>query len=449
MHNIFHFFAAGEDKPLIGDKSTVDRLYKKHRLGIMLAITFGYGIGYTCRLGLSVAKKPLIDSGLFTANDLGKIGSTLLCAYAVGKLVNGFVSDHANVKRFLTVGILGSALINLVMGWSPLLWVWVVLWGLNGWFQSFGAPAGVVAISQWYGNRERGRFYGIWSTAHPMGEGLTFFASSAAVSYLGWRAGFAVPGILCVLLAFGMYLLLQDRPRTLGLPAVADWRNDHASPPAAGATVKSTWHTQLSILKLPSIWILGFASAANTMTRYAVSGWGILYLQEAKGCSILEAGGLLALYPLAGIVGCVAYGFISDKLFQARRPPVNLTCSVVEISALVLLFFIPPGHPVLLGAVLLFYGFSIDGLVTSLGGLFAVDIAPKRAAGAVMGFVGIFSYIGAAVQERMSGLLIQHGTTIVNGARHYDFHQVALFWVGTAVISMILSASLWRAKVSD
>ena len=444
------FFAAGEDKPLIADKALVDRRYRRHRLLVILAITLGYGIAYTCRLGLSVAKKPLIDANLFSADDLGKIGSTLLYAYAVGKLVNGFLADHANIKRFMTAGILLSALINLFMGWSPYLWVWIVLWGLNGWFQSFGAPAGIVSLSQWFSNKERGRYYGIWSTAHPMGEGLTFVASSAAVSYFGWRAGFALPGIVGVVLALAVYLMVQDRPRTLGLPAVADWKHDHAAPAAAGAApAKSTWHTQLSILKLPSIWVLAFASATMYMTRYAMSGWGMLYLQEEKGYSIVQAGTLIGLYPLAGIAGCLSYGFISDKLFQARRPPVNLACAVLEVAALAFLFFSSPGHPVLLAAVFLVYGFSLSGLITSLGGLFAVDIAPKRAAGAVMGFVGVFSYVGAAVQERISGILIQNGTSIVNGVRHYDFHRVVLFWIGTSVVSMILAASLWRAKVTD
>src|ERR1017187_10740077 len=222
------FFAAGDDKPLLTDRGAIDRCYRRHRLSIILAITFGYGIAYTCRLGLSVVKKPLIDANIFSPDDLGKIGSTLLYGYAAGKLVNGFLADHANIKRFMTAGILLSALINLFMGWSPLLWIWIVLWGLNGWFQSFGAPAGIVSLSQWFSNKERGRYYGIWSTAHPMGEGLTCIASSAVVSYFGWRAGFAMPGIVSVVVAAAVYLLVQDRPRTLGLPAVADWKDDHA-----------------------------------------------------------------------------------------------------------------------------------------------------------------------------------------------------------------------------
>jgi len=66
-----------------------------------------------------------------------------------------------------------------------------------------------------------------------------------------------------------------------------------------------------------------------------------------------------------------------------------------------------------------------------------------------MGFIGVFSYLGAAAQERISGFLIREGTTIVNGVRQYDFHNAVIFWLGTSVVSLILAASLWRAQVRD
>jgi OPA family sugar phosphate sensor protein UhpC-like MFS transporter len=450
MKNPLRFFATGADQPLLSHPDRVNQLYRRHRIGVISAITVGYGFAYTCRLGLSVVKKPLIDGGLFSADELGLIGSSLFYAYAFGKLVNGFLADHANIKRFLTTGVLVSALINIAMGWSPLLWVWVVLWGLNGWFQGFGAAAGVVSLSQWFSNRERGRYYGLWSTAHSFGEGLTFVGSAGLVAWCGWQAGFVGPGILCVLVAFVMYVFLQDRPQTMGLPAVADWKHDYAAVPAGDAARPlTTWQTQLSILKLPSMWVLALACATVTMTRYGMNSWGMLYLQEAKGYSDLQAGGLLALNPLAGLAGCLAFGFISDKLFRARRPPMNLICGLLEILALAMMFFSPPGHPWLLAGAFLLYGFSINGLVTSLGGLFAVDVAPKKAAGAVMGFIGVFGYLGAAIQERVSGILIGRGTTITAGVRHYDFQDAVMFWMGTSVVSLILATCMWRAKATD
>jgi OPA family sugar phosphate sensor protein UhpC-like MFS transporter len=151
---------------------------------------------------------------------------------------------------------------------------------------------------------------------------------------------------------------------------------------------------------------------------------------------------------LAGIAGAIAYGVISDKFFNARRPPVNLIFGLLELAGLFLFFYGPNTLPVMIVSMLMF-GMGLTGLVTSLGGLFAVDIAPKRVAGAAMGVIGIFSYIGAAVQEQVSGQLIEQGMTVVGDTRTYDFSAAILFWIGTSVVSLLLAASLWRTRLRD
>ena len=50
MIQLLRFFATGEDKPLLEDRPNIDQLYRRYRLSVMLAITVGYGIAYTCRL---------------------------------------------------------------------------------------------------------------------------------------------------------------------------------------------------------------------------------------------------------------------------------------------------------------------------------------------------------------------------------------------------------------
>ena len=49
----------------------IDARFRRHRIRVMLAITLGYGFIYTCRLGLSIIKKPVIDNGIFTVEELG------------------------------------------------------------------------------------------------------------------------------------------------------------------------------------------------------------------------------------------------------------------------------------------------------------------------------------------------------------------------------------------
>jgi OPA family sugar phosphate sensor protein UhpC-like MFS transporter len=448
--SVLTFFSSGADRPLLEGREEIDRLYKRHRLRIMLAITVGYGLAYTCRLALSVVKKPLIDGGIFSAEQLGIIGAALFYTYAVGKLTNGFLADHANLKRFYAAGLLVSAVLNLAMGFTTALWLAVFLWALNGWFQGFGAPAGAVSMAQWFSNRERGRIYGVWSTAHGLGEGLTFIGVAAVVTGWGWRAGYWGPGLLGLVVAGACYLLMQDRPQTLGLPPVADWKNDHLTGQASSDDQKaSTWASQRVVLKQPAIWVLAFSSALMYVTRYAMDSWGILFLQEGKGYSLMLAGSVQMARTLTGMAGAVVFGFMSDKLFKARRPPVNLIFGILELIGLFMIFFGPPGKPALMTAGFLIYGFGVTGLVTSLGGLFAIDIAPKKAAGAAMGFIGVFSYVGAALQEWVSGHLIQRGMVIVDGARHYDFSAAIWLWVGSSVVSLVLATTLWRVRLRE
>ncbi len=450
MKKILEFFAAGKTAPQLTDEREINSLYKKYRWRVMMAITVGYGLAYPLRLALSAMKKDLIDGNVFSAVELGAVGSALLYSYAFGKFFNGILADHANVKRFFSLGVLISASINIIISGTTTLWIWIVLWGLNGYFQGFGAPTGAVTLSNWFSNRERGRFYGIWSTGHAIGEGLTFIVSATLVSFFGWQAGFWGPGVFGILVAMGIYYLLQDRPETLGLPSIAKWKNDFPTKESIEEEKStSTRKDQLKIFKNPAIWVLGLSSALMYVTRYAINSWGFLYLQEDKGYTLVEAGSLLGLNTFAGLAGCVAYGFISDKLFNAKRPPVTLIFGIIEVIALGVIFFIPDGSHTLITIAFVVYGFTLSGLLAALGGLFAIDIAPRRAAGAVMGFIGIFSYIGAGIQDQVSGVLIENGTTIIDGVRHYDFSGAITFWLGGSVLSMLLAATLWKVKVRN
>jgi OPA family sugar phosphate sensor protein UhpC-like MFS transporter len=279
--------------------------------------------------------------------------------------------------------------------------------------------------------------------AHSIGEGLTFVGTSLVVDRLGWRAAFWGPGLLCVAAALVLFRTLADRPEACGLPPVHVYRNDPTGAPAARAPVG---RAQAEALRLPAVWLLGLASACMYVARYGLNNWGPLFLQEAKGYGIVEAGAVMGVYPVAGLLGSATSGFVSDRWFRSRRNPPALLLGVVEAGALAAILFVPAGHRTLDVAAMAVFGFSLGGLLVYLGGLMAVDLVPRRATGAAMGIIGLFSYVGAAVQDAVTGWLLETHPVAGTGGTAHDFGPAGWFWLSASVLSILLTACVWGAK---
>ena len=438
------------------------KLFKAFGLQSFLAGTIGYSLYYVCRTSLNVVKKPLIDSGMLDATQLGLIGSVLLFAYAIGKFVNGFLADHCNIKRFMATGLIISAAANLMMGIlgfssgvlpaATVFLLFAVMWGINGWSQSMGAPPAIIALSRWYPLSKRGTFYGFFSLSHNLGEWLSFLFVGILVSVAGWQWGFfgsAIAGAVGVIV---IVFLLHDNPQSKGLPSVEDMSGEVK---AVEVEKESTGSLQKMVLKTPAVWILAAASAFMYIARYAINGWGVLFLQEEKGFSLTEATTIISINALLGIFGTVLSGWVSDKLFRSDRYIPALIFGAMNSVALVLFLFGGNSWAVNIIAMVLF-GISIGVLICFLGGLMAVDIVPRKATGAALGVVGAASYVAAGIQDVASGWLIDGNTTLIDRldeatgqfvqATQYDFTPVAIFWIVASVISFMLPILNWKYR---
>ena len=101
--------------------------YKRLKNRTFWGVTAAYALYYVCRMAMAVVKQPLIDGGIFSAAQLGIIGSAFYFVYAFGKFANGFIADYCNIRRFMATGLLVSTVVNLLMGVLGLAHGW---WGL-------------------------------------------------------------------------------------------------------------------------------------------------------------------------------------------------------------------------------------------------------------------------------------------------------------------------------
>lgn len=428
-----------------------DKVYKSLRNRTFWGATIAYSLYYVCRMSLSVVKQPLIDEGVLSAGELGLIGSALLFVYAVGKFMNGFIADYCNIKRFMATGLFISAVINLLLGvmgfihdltslsTTVIFFVFAILWGINGWMQSMGSPPGVICLSRWFPKSQRGTYYSIFSSTPYVGEFLSFIITGLIVGALGWKAGFIVAAIAGVIGSLVILWMVSDTPESKGLPSVQKLSGENL----AKEDSLPTKELQKYVVKHPGIWIIAISSAFIYITKYAITGWGVLFLQKAKDFSIEDATQIIAFSAAFGIVGTVLAGWLSDKVFKSDRVKPAILSGVVSFMALALFLFAGGGYLMNIFYVSLF-SLAVGVLYCIVAGLMAIDIVPRKATGAALGVVGISSYLAAGLQEITSGYLIQFNTESVNGTDVYDFGPVSWFWLGAALISFLLPVLNWK-----
>ena len=440
LHSLISFYGRSPDRAIGEGEPRPTSGFSQRRWAAFVSITIGYSAFYVCRYSWNVVKKPLVDEGIFDTSQMGWIGSALFFSYAFGKLLNGVLADHANVRRFMATGLAVSALANLILGFTTCFWIFLVLWCANGWFQSFGAPSSVVTLSQWYGDRERGTFYGIWSSSHNLGGAATYVGTAFIAGAAGWQWGFRMAGVVGLCIAALLWRFLSERPQVYGF----------ASPIGTprGNLPISVGTKQVQVFKTPAIWILAAASACMYVVRYAVDSWGIFFLQTEKCYSLEGASSILGLKDVCGIVGTLLSGVMSDRYFNGQRGLPALLSGILYASAIAL-FVWGPASPTLDSLSMILFGLSLGVLLCFLGGLMAVDICPKEAAGTALGLVGVASYLGAGIQDILSGHVIENGKHVVDNNTCYDFSAASTMWVGAAVLSLLLTTVVWYATTDS
>lgn len=120
--------------------------------------------------------------------------TTFLCFYSIGLFISGSLCDHYNPKylligSFMIVSLVVTAIaVSAELGYIN-LFLFCLLFSINGFMQSFGWPACTAIFANWFGKRGRGAIVGLWCSSgnagNVMGALLTSFLTSSLL--YNWR----------------------------------------------------------------------------------------------------------------------------------------------------------------------------------------------------------------------------------------------------------------------
>jgi phosphoglycerate transporter family protein len=415
----------------VTDQATIDEQYRYWRVRVMYGMMGGYALYYFVRKNISIASKAITDEFQFTNTEWGIVLSVATVVYAFSKFFSGILADRVNPKYMMSIGLLASALINIMFGWGESLVFFIVFWALNNLFQGAGMPPCSKLLTSWFAPREIGSAWGIWNASHQIGGAVIMVWAGYLVAHNGWRAAFWIPGILCVVGAFWLFNRLTNTPESMGLPPVEVYKGEVKTAPKKDDTPFREIFVKY-ILCNKWVWIVSIANFFVYVVRTGIMDWAPKFLQEAKGFDIKQASYALSSFEVAGIFGAIASGWISDKIFKGRRGPVSVFFMLLLIASMGILYFVPAGQFWLMAGIFSAVGFLVYG-PQLLVAVAAADFATKQAASSAVGLTGLTGYIGASVCGVVTGMLVDA----------YGWNAAIIFYLASAIAGCLLLALTW------
>jgi len=397
-----------------------------------------YASFYLLRVNISIAMPSIMSEFGLTKTNMGVVLTSLFFAYAVGQFINGQLGDKLNSRRIITIGLITSAILNIIFGLTAgAIVLMAVLWGLNGYFQSMGWGPTVKAKANWFPKKIRGKISGRLGTSYIIGGALSWFLAGTIVKYFNWRYTFFIPAVVCIILAIHWYIRARNAPEEVGLPSLEEQEQGiERSEVKADEHIGFKETLKITLLN-PYVWFAGLALFGLNIVRYGFMSWAPTFMFEEQGATISMAAYKAIAFPVAGGLGAIFAGWASDNLFKNRRAPVAFIMLLL-LALFCYLYRIIPGESWIMSLVLLlFIGFFTFGPHVLLVAALPVDLGSRKAASSVTGFIDAMGYVGASLTGVGTGYLIDN----------YSWNAAFWFWISGALLAAIMITFVWKHEL--
>lgn len=422
--------------------------FRRRRALNWFTLGLTYASMYMARYNFSFANKNLSDTYGWSKAEIGAVISAASLLYGISALFNGPIADKLGGRKAMLIGACGAFVFNLAFGFgatlfagaSPdnpvlagsLLTYLATVWSLNMYFQSYSALALIKVNSGWFQVSERGVFSAIFGSMIQSGRAAIFaILGSSLVLGLSWQWKFFIPAIAVAIMAVMTFLFVRDTPEDVGFPPLDT--KDASSGDTEAITVS---YVLKKVFTNPVAITIAVAEFCTGYVRKGFEEWFPRYMQEARELPldhpIFQKGAMGVV--LAGIAGAFAAGFMSDKVFGGRRPPVAFVGYVLQVLCLGVVWWAPAIEYVIIA-------FTINSLAISmvhsmLSGTASMDFGGKKAAATAAGFFDGMQYVGGSFAGFGMGLLVDR----------MGWDAWAPSMIGFAAVGMILMIPLWNAR---
>jgi len=384
---------------------------------IFLCCWMTYMTAYLCRVNFSSAMPAITGERGYDEGMLGIIGAVYYGAYACGQLVSGYFSDRIRAHRFILTALAGTMLCNIGMAFFSAFPLMLILWGLNGCFQSMFWCTIIRVLAQ---NIPASRRAAI-SSAISMGMPIAYIISWGVLGRLLDGAAvkwyFLIPSFVCIPLMAGWLLLSGKMNREVS----SEKKNGQGIRHLAGFVRKE------HLLPMMLVCLL------HGLVKEGAAYWMPLLLSGMEGQLAISPYLAVCIMPAVNFLGVIVSRVMLEK--QGKRPLLILIVLLVSVSFLCIGLLLNSNGLFMVGLTALISGccYASNNL---LMGFIPMQYTGQNMVASVIGLFDFSAYVGAAISTYVLGKLLSSA----------GFAPLPGIWLAASLIPIVLLALMMKKQ---
>ncbi|MRV73695.1 MFS transporter [Duganella sp. FT92W] len=390
------------------------------RWGILAMLFLITTINYADRATVSIAGPELSKTLHLTPVQMGFVFSAFAWSYVLAQLPGGWLLDRFGSKITYFFSIFLWSLFTLMMGGVGFLTGGTAVAALFALRLLVGAaeapsfPGNSRIASAWFPTAERGKAAAIFNSAQYFATVLFAPLMGWLVHSLGWQSVFYVMGALGILMSAVWLKTIygpRDHPRTNAAELAYIEQGgglvdlESAQRVAVKIDTAGTIRQLLASRMLLGVYIGQYC--ITTLTYFFLT-WFPVYLVQERHMTILKAGFVAALPAIAGFLGGILGGVISDRMIKAgyslsaaRKTPI--VAGMLLAMSMIVCNYVEQDWVVVAVMSLAFFGKGIG----ALGWAVVSDTSPKEAGGLSGGLFNTFGNTAGITTPIVIGYILQ------------------------------------------
>ena len=390
-------------------------MQKQHSPYALLALcVLTYTTVYMLRVNYSAALPAIQSQLLLTEEQLGLVGGAFFMTYALGQLVNGFISDAVSPFKFIVFALVGTVSLNLLVSGVSSMGGLLVFWCMNGYFQSIFWACLTRILALYFPKEKHSTVALAMSASMAGGFIITWAGLGRLLQKAAWNRFFLVPA-LWGLVMLGVWLVVLYRSRTLEIP-------------------KSVFSLEglrksVGFIRAKKLYYVCLICLCMSFVKESISVWGPTIIARLMGVRLNSSTLILCIIPVGNLCGTFFAKCLIDRLRGNEFKTLSLLFCAIAVGA-GLLYVCKEQY--LLFTVLLIVEVSAMcmGCNSILLSYIPLSYAKYNLVSTIVGVFDFSSYVGASLSSVLVGRVLTAG--------HWT--DMALLWLISISLALALCA---------